>query len=513
MDLSRLSTHLLRGSAAALAVICIATPATAGKRRWKSRLAVEQTASVTVAGTSYGSSTKLRAAWKAPKGTVDHYEVTMEEASGGTNTLSTSATELTITDLKSDTGYNFTLRACRDAECTRTLNARETVEARTPAEYWQVQGTGGSFATATRIVADGNVGASPISFGPWAGDELSGRTQLYYHPLNPEEKAPKVAIASGNDNVAELSSFTAIEGSGLRSPCRPSRPGEPPPCEGANTLVGDVAMVHAVPLSEQMGGRIRLFFEGKGTDERTRVMWIDSDDGYLGRDFMKGDGTLCRETTHYATGGPCEPTVAVGVYTDGNPNIRDARQFRVGYPRRDDERWNGEPGTFMFFTCDTDCSPYFFNQGYAVWDGVAWNVQYDDTGCPQLFQGVEVPMPVHLGGVRYKFYYARATVITGGPAPGPKPIQVLYGDGATSGDPSRLDFEDWEALDGARDVHFLWPNGVKLTADEEANFGDFVMFMPTGDPSLQVMYMNMFQQDQPNAPAHVSIGMAVLVNP
>ncbi|HTM49845.1 MAG TPA: hypothetical protein VL285_14230 [Bryobacteraceae bacterium] len=59
----------------------------------------------------------------------------------------------------------------------------------------------------------------------------------------------------------------------------------------------------------------------------------------------------------------------------------------------------------MWFTTEWPngrCSPFGFNAAYAVWNGEKWQVQYGENGCPKMLAGAQAPMPVHLGGARYK---------------------------------------------------------------------------------------------------------------
>jgi hypothetical protein len=264
----------------------------------------------------------------------------------------------------------------------------------------------------------------------------------------------------------------------------------------SSTLVKAVATGQGVPLSAAMGGKVRLFFEAQGADLKTRIMYLDSQDGYIGRDFNAGASGLCSTTEDYQSGG-CVPTVAIGVEGDatlGNLRIANARQFKLGYPILTDWRWTGATGTFMVFTTDANaaCTTFNQNHGYAVWDGARWNVQHAPDGCPKLFKGIQAGFPMHLGGAKYKMYYGNPTVTTGRvsgsglPFLGPKTL--IYADGANTGT-AAVDFEDWEPMAIARNVIFLWPNGDQLDDTAEGYIDDFHFLAPTGSLSLQVMYM------------------------
>jgi hypothetical protein len=78
-----------------------------------------------------------------------------------------------------------------------------------------------------------------------------------------------------------------------------------------------------------MGDGIRLYFEAEGTDRKTHVMHLDSQDGFAGLDFHRGAAVQCASITGFAPGGGCEPVVDLG---DNEPRVRNARQFKIGYP-------------------------------------------------------------------------------------------------------------------------------------------------------------------------------------
>jgi len=320
------------------------------------------------------------------------------------------------------------------------------------------------------------------------------------------EKGVRIGVlpAAATTAVSSVSSFTRLGPTvGLTRP------------SSAGPLISSINTTQVVPLSASMGSRIRLLFEATGSDGKTRIMYLDSVDGYVGQDFNRGSATVCGTSAEYASGGDCAPTVILGVEGDpvaGKTNIRNARQFKIGYPALTDWRWDGAPGTFMIFTVETNtsCSTSNRTQGYAVWDGAQWNVQYAGGNCPKMFVNMQAPMPMHLAGVQYKLYYSdttRGSTGSGGlPAPGP--VQLIYADGALTGNSGWVDFEDWEGLSKSRDVHFLWPSGTELTTSQEAYLDDYVFLAPTGDTGFQVMYSNV--TDGTFAPF---IAMAVLVNP
>lgn len=215
---------------------------------------------------------------------------------------------------------------------------------------------------------------------------MANRVQLYYGPMGAGRQSPlAVAVASGtadaNDPDTFLTFGSRAGSSGLQSPSSPS------------TLIAQVATGQGVPVARHLGGFVRLFFEANGADGRTRALWIDSKDGYVGQDFNAGAARTCSTAADYNTGGGCAPAVAIAVEGDpnGNSRIQHARQHKVAWPTLDSPHWDMAAGTFMVFTSDrvTGCSDYQQNHGYAVWDGSAWKVQYQPNGCPKLFTSAQ----------------------------------------------------------------------------------------------------------------------------
>jgi hypothetical protein len=518
-----------------LCTLAVAVSASASAQTWDAKLAAQLTGGEIYQGVSYPSSTSLRVAWTAPsEARVDHYAIRAEEKWSSVRARAESdANELVITGLKSATAYAIQIRACLDVLCDVFLDAAEPAAASTPAEYWRVVGSGGGYATAARLVPDGNIGSYAFRYGPWAGPEKDGAIQLYYTPLQRQEKGMKIGQQTRRsmaDPVEAALSFEGVSGFGLLRGCGelPVGPGAPePPAECVNPqgLATGVSLFQAVPLASTSGEgpRIRLFFEAPGRGGRQRIVDLDSQDGYEGRDFHRGEPTRCETAADYEPGGGCEPALAIGVDIDGpdggNPNLRNARQFKIAWPTAVSTAWDLSPGTFMWFTTewrDGRCSRFDFNAAYAVWNGKTWDVQYGADGCPKILAGVQAPAPVHIGGsaglARYKLYFSRHAR-PGGPGDpriAIKPLQLLYADPERTGDAARTDFEDWEPLDAAREVHFLWPDGSKLTEDEESRLDDFVVFAPGGDPARLIMYSDMSFTGLNAVPF---IGTAVLVNP
>lgn len=474
-------------------------------------VAVSKVMATTIAGRQIYSSASLQVSWTAGSGDqTDHYEVRGRETAQGTQvstTAAASATSVVLTGLKAQTTYAVTVVSCADASCSRSSTS-DTASAETDREHWQLQGSGNTVSGLTKAISDGNARLSATRFGSDAGS-MANRVQLYYGPLGTGRLwALATGVASGEASAANPDSyltFTSRAGStGLITPTT------------AATLVQLVATGEGVPVSRERGGFVRLFFEAQGADGLTRVLSIDSKDGYFGQDFNSGAATTCSTAADYSTGGGCAPTVAISVSADsgGNSKVTNARQFKVGWPTLDTPHWDMSAGTFMVFTIDrtTGCTDASANHGYAVWDGSAWKVQYQSNGCPKMFTSAQAAFPFHSGGARYRLYYGNVSNMDGRvsssnlPFLGPK--SLIYADGSVSGQPGVVDFEDWEAQTLARDVVFLWPNGDVMDAAAEGYIDDYHFLTPTGSLDLQVMYITI--TDGAIAPISVT---AILTNP
>ncbi len=487
--------------------------------RWDAGLTVGSVETTAIGGRTINSSTKLKVDWRSLTGiAIDHYEVEAAESIGSTTVkLSTGSIATTLSGLKAGTTYAVTVKACYDAACRYSVTSLPA-SGKTSEEYWQIQGTGNSYNTATRVISDGNIGSHGFRYGEWAGASLNGRIRLYYNPMAGNEKGAKPAITSGvaTTSLATVSQLSGESGFGLLNPCPVAAPGQPAPSCPGTGAVKTLALFQAVP----MNGFIRMFFEANGTDGKNRILQIDSRDGYQGRDFNRGSRTICQTIGDYAAGGECEARVMIGVEGDqleGNPGIQHVRQFKMLYPTIGstvDNRWDGASGTAMILTVNLSsqtCSPYAFLQGYAVWDGTGWRVQYQTNGCPKIFEQMQAPNPVHLGGNRYKLYYNNTTALRSQPS-NPltdfKVMKMIYADGERTGSSTTIDFEDWESTTSAREIFYLWPDGSIMSDENESKFDDHVTILPTRDPSYQVIYSNFS-----NAQISPFIGMAVLVNP
>jgi hypothetical protein len=90
-------------------------------------------------------------------------------------------------------------------------------------------------------------------------------------------------------------------------------------------------------------------------------------------------------------------------------------------------------------------------------------------------------------------------------------MQLLYADGERSGDVGVVEFDDWEPVEAAREIHYVFEDGTLLTDEEESRLDDYVVFAPTPDPMRLIMYSNMSSASANVAPPF--IGSAVLINP
>ncbi|MDP1568827.1 MAG: fibronectin type III domain-containing protein [Vicinamibacterales bacterium] len=470
-----------------LALLLVMLAPAAARAQWT--IAAGAVDERTVGAARFASSTALHVVWSPPAGQVDHFRIAATEAVAGHTveaTAAAAAREVVLAGLKAATEYTVLVRACANAVCTLST-VSPAAAATTSAEHWQLIGAGRSVDGLTRIVSDGNARLSATRFGPEAGT-MANRVQLYYGPFGVGRNPLSTAATPGPVDAASPSSYLEFisrgAATGLWTPESPA------------PLVAQVATGQGVPLSASLGGAVRLFFEAQGADGRTRVLSLDSVDGYTGQDFNPGGSSLCATAADYMGG--CAPAVVIGVDGDetrGNRGLRNARQFKLGWPTLDDWRWDGAPGRFMVVTTDqvAGCSTSAMNQAYAVWDGGAWHVQYDARACPKLFTSAQAAQPVHVGGARYKMYYGDPSLTSGRdplsrlPFLGPK--KLIYADGAVTATPGLVDFEDWEAQGSAREVVFLWPDGDVLDARAEGYIDDWHFLSPTGTLDLQVMYL------------------------
>ncbi len=479
---------------------------------WNPALTVTNVKLQTVGASTFSSSGKLRVQW-SPTTTfaVSSYEITATESlknTAVTLVVAAGKTSDTLKGLKSGTKYSISIKACTDAGCKTAAYCGAFALGTTAEEYWQLQGTGSTTSTLTKIVSDGNTLNYAFTYGSWGSDSLRGYIRYYYNSTNGNEKGIKPArskqIPKAGDN-ASATAFTGYTGYGVTY-------------SGYATGGRSFSFIgQSQELPYQ--GKIRAFFEATTEDGRTRIYQIDSKDGYVGLDFNAGASTLCKDASDFNAGGNCDYQLVLGTDIDGvsaNPNVTDIRQFKIGYPTQDSWLWDGKVGTFMVATFDlpgvarpgtrTNCAQYRFTTGFATWDGSKWALQYNGS-CPKLFDGMQAPSAVHLGGNRYKIYFNYNKSLPDkpfDPRTVTKPMHVIYAEASGSA----MKFEDWETMLQARPLNYLWPDGTFVNELQESKLDDYHFFAPTGDLDFQVQYSNI--NDGSSFPF---VTAAVLLNP
>jgi hypothetical protein len=464
---------------------------------WDASLVVENIP-VEVSWGEVESASRLRVRWDRVS-TAQAYEVVAEYGDHQVTTVVDSDTSrLVLRGLRSATVYEITVNACEDPQCWR-FTPSETAMGVTAPMAWQVVGEGSSYAGATTIIEDSDTKGFGLYYGDDAPSAMVGTVQLYYDSSDAGRKGVNMAVAV-ETNDEDLIVFDRVDGHGLF--------GE----QTRNADAKGPSTYQPVPLA---GGGIRLFFEGKlDGDEHSRLYAIDSQDGDRGQDFHPGTATDC-EADDIMIGGACEPTVVMGGEDDGNPGVLSVCQSRLMYPMFDDWRWGQERDSLIIatlhFTEDAEeCTNTYNNMGFAVWDGSTWDMEYDvSTGCPVVVEGVESPMPVHMGDGRYMVVFNANTAAQKDMDTG-KPLYVLYADAAATGDPEVLEWSDFEARGEAREVQTYWPNGIEIPDVMEQKLDDFGIFSPTGESDELVMYANMSCGD---ASCEPFIGQLGWVNP
>lgn len=377
-------------------------------------------------------------------------------------------------------------------------------------EYWQIQGTGDSYAEATTVVKDGSTLAYAFRYGEEAGDELAGTTRLYYNPQPNSNWSNGIRPATNHStdtDVVSVSSFESAE-SGIKTVCDEMHRDE---CTESQAYY--MTASQAVPLKDE--STLRIFFEAQDMSvtglTTTEIFSMDSQDGYVGEDFNTSFSTICggAQSTDFAPGGDCELTKVVSANSESG--LTQARQFKIGYPIQDSWLWDQSVGTFMVITGADQCRQTNDGLFYAVWDGANWDVLKDDQGCAQaLVPYAHGPVIVHLGDGRYKMYYE--DIMSNSPlVKVTKPLRFITADATRTGDPTVVDFADWDSSKEAGEVTFLWPDGSELTPEQESGLGDHFIYTPNGIES-RVMYMNLGGLDNTSDPSPSNgIGIAVPV--
>lgn len=478
---------------------------------WSAGLTLNQIELQTIGSNTFTSSSKLKANWIAPSAySVDHYLLTATESIKNTTIeLSVPFSQLTdtIEGLKSGTLYRVKVKACGNTTCSNYLDCSNTFSITTSEEYWQLQGSGNSLTTLTKIVSDGNTLNYAFVYGNWAPTGLNGYTRYYYNPSAGTEKGTKPAISNSvaitNVNSTAIS-FTGLTGYGLRHTGWVT----------GNNTPKFIGQAQAIPHN----GSIDLFFEAQTDDLKTRIFKIDSKDGYYGIDFNSDASTLCTNPSDFTTSGGCAYQLILGVETDpvpfNNPSVTDIRQFKIGYKTMNSWLWEGNDSTFMTPTFDLNSSincgnTYKFTTGYAIFDSInnKWKLEYNSSTCPKFFDGMQAPSIVHLGNNKYKLYFNNNQTLKGmphNPLTDTKPMKVMYAENKNG----KIKFDDWEGVVNSRNLNYLWPDGTLLTVSEESKLDDYHFFAPTNNLKFQVQYTNIS-----SSTSIPFVAAAILLNP
>lgn len=476
---------------------------------WNAGLTVSKIDSQTVGSYTFPSSSKLKISWLAPVSyVVDHYRLTaIDDIKGDTviQDVSVSQNSDTLEMLKSATAYSISIRACGNSSCSNYIPCKNNVTDSTSNEYWQLQGTGNTVSGVTKLISDANVLSYGFVYGSWYASK-EGLIRYYYNPTTGNEKGLKPAISNNiqDGSMSAAMNFTANNGYGITKFYYTA----------GSQVPKHIGQACAIPYN----GKIRMFFEAlNGNDNKNRIYYLDSKDGYEGIDFDSSSSTLCDSAADYATGGGCEYFIALGIQTDPNPsvNVSDVRQFKIGYPTIDNWLWKGDNNTFMAVTYNIDTTVSCgnirqFTTGYAVYDSINgnWTLQYSNASCPYFWDGMQAPAIIHMGGNRYKLYFNDNQILKGqshNPQTDTKPMKVVYATASSGNFPS---FSDWETVAQSRDLIYLWPDGTMMTESEESKLDDHHFFSPTYDINFLVQYTNV--SDGTSFPF---IGTAKLLNP
>ncbi len=439
------------------------------------------------------SSSTLEVYWNPAKG-VHHYEwLVVDTITNQEFTESSAAfvTDRTITGLKAATSYDVSLTACKNEDCSGTLGTL-SLTATTEAERWAVLGDGPGFDSAFRAIDT----VAPNHGRPWAmvyGESgptgYQGHMTLWYDPGPGSDWGPGVRMATSDGSVGQdpskLTGLVPVEDHGLVTPA------QAPFAE----LFREIRSFQAVPIQPE--NVTRLFFNGGAVEHDGTLLSIDAQDVYLGHDFAESFETFCERGGHYSNdgGGAC-PVYDVfgptGVGEEDIPGVSAIGQTRIIWPQRQSWRWPQDPQDGIVFyeavMVDASCSSLDYNIARATWTGNRFDV---NTGCPDHWQGMRSPTPVHQGLAQYKLYYFEDNATGGtGPTPG-APLKHLYARADLGGSPTWLETSDWESPEVARTVGVEWSDGTPLTAEEVASLQHMQILWPTNSEDYQVMYATM----------------------
>ena len=457
------------------------------------------------ADSGLNSSTSIEVSWRSElaggQATIDVWDewdrfVRSVEVTAPSGTL-------VLQDLLSDTGYRLVLRPSLSVAEHHDAEIADEASIRTPPEMWQVMGPGDadSIEECTIIIQDSSVLAWPMHYPDesFVPSMLRGHVRLYYklRPMVGNGKFLSIAMSSvvwdGTDD--SLMNYDSIHQPGLIDPPEPT------------ALVERGAAFQVVPLHPDEGFGVRVYFEARGADNVVRFMSLDNHDGWLGQDFHPGPPVTVETVEDWEV--DALPDLVIDAGPAADTGMLMARQSKLGWPTLDSWWWDGSPGSFMVITGQDACGQTVDGLFHAVYDGTSWSIDRDGDGCPRpLVISAHGPVIQHLGASRYKLYFENRSFTDTG-----KPLHLIYADGTGTGDPSVVDFEDWEPESMAREVHFLWPDGSVVPREQEPPCGDHVVFCPDGTLDMQYMYINIGGNDGPGGGGSRGIGLARLLNP
>jgi hypothetical protein len=434
------------------------------------------------------SSTRISLSWNEFVEPFSHYEIDTTDVLTGKSWIeSTNYSTHVFEGLKAGTTYDFSVRTCIDNSCNESM-VSESVIASTAEEIWQVQGEGHGFDNATVVAENSNVlsyvlddGEDTYKYYGKTGPGSDLRGSLYVAYLNDPEDLTSFEFATQVVKNCDLKKGDCEEGSFL------------------------VAAFQILPLMDEELSIMCLegFFYDEDIAEHsstTEIYCLESDDGWIAEDF-DSDGLVCGdESNEFLEGGSCELEKLFGL-EDG---FDQARQFKIGFAKRDSWLWDQDEEAFIVITGADDCGVTNDGLFYGEWIDDEWVLERNDDNCLKpLVDYAHGPVVVHLGGNRYKLYYEERDTDT---FQARKPFHMIY-----------LDLDDdvmLETQDDAREVVFLWPDGTTLNESEEAGLGDHFISVIENDLDQQVMYMNLGGNDHVDDPgASQGVGQAILLNP
>lgn len=393
---------------------------------------------------------------------------------------------------------------------------------------------------------DGSTLAYAFRYGTGSDSSLIGKTRLAYNPLPPGaggqwyDNGVRFNLSSGTSTTeGNLTSFTSADWTNGFVQEHNLPPG----------LIS-IRAFQLVPLYSQEDGYVRMYFEGEDGAGSVRFYSIDAFDGYEGTDYnFSISHSLCGYPTSFqpdlstSSGADCESRIEVDIdttlaFNPGDSGLSMIRQSKIGYPVTTDWRWDPTTNAHLVMTgtsralglslssgggATIACPDYLSSEDslfYAVWNTTteAWDVEIDLSGCAiALVPQAHGPVPTHVGDQRYKMYYEDTSTASDKCA---KPLKMIYANGAETAPFDLVEFAEWDTA-SAVNVHFYWPDGTLLTADEESGLGDhMVLNLLDEDPAIQIMYLNLGGRDGPGctdipstAGPSNGIGAAVLLNP